>query len=204
MKRTIFALCCVFAVGHAAQASSYSTAEGSFARNIALVAKFYAKDHEGRSPTAWSDLNPYFDLPIDEAFRHILPSKRYAFLTQSLKLPPPYEGDLVVVTRRPFRDSTLYTTWYGGTGRGLREPGRYIIYRTSEGSFQGIYVEEAYIQRAFKGFEHLLPVPDTEPERPFESRVRFWLIIKLVCFAAVAFVFVPRFFRWLFGENGAS
>ena len=196
MNRTIYALCIFLAASSAAQALSYSTAEGVFTHQLSTLAEIYSTQHEGHSPSSWSDLKPYLDRPIDDAFRYITPTKRYAFLTQPLHLPPPHEGDLLVITRRPFRDGRLYTNWYGGIGHGLREPGRYIIYRSSTGAFQASYVEEAYIQQAFRGSESLLPSPDTEPLRRHESEARWRSIITWAVATLIAAAFLARsFFR---------
>ena len=167
-NRKLHVICLLLAASPAARGLSYSTVEGSFALQVALAAEAYSQEHGGRSPASWPDLEPYFSRPIDEEFRAVTPTKRYAFLPQPLPLPPPHDGDLLLITRRPFREMRLYTNWYGGGSQGLREPGRYIIYRTDSGEFEGSYVEEAYIQQAFNGSGSLLPSPDSEPLRRHE------------------------------------
>ena len=136
-------ICLLLAASPAARGLSYSTGEGSFVLQVALAAEAYSQEHGGRSPASWPDLEPYFGRPLDEEFRSVTPTRRYAFLPQPLHLPPPHDGDLLLITRRPFREMKLYTNWYGGSSQGLREPGRYIIYRTDSGEFEGTYVEEA-------------------------------------------------------------
>jgi len=204
VNRTIYVLCILLAVSQAAHALSYSTAEGTFAHQVTMFADVYSNEHNGRSPASWSDLQPYLDQPIDEVFYYILPTKRYAFLQRPLRLPPPHEGELVIVTRRPFRESRLYTSWYAGISRGLREPGRYIIYRTSAGSFKARYVEEAYIQQAFRGSESLLPSPDTEPERRHESEARWRSFVSWAAIAAIPFFLLARFIYRRFATRSAN
>lgn len=194
VNRTIHVLCILLVLSQAAHALSYFTPDGIFAQNMASCAEVFSKEHAGRSPTSWADFQPYFQNPIDETFRHITPTKRYAFLSRPLHLPPPYDGDLLIVTRRPFRDGRLYTNWYGGISHGLREPGRYIIFRTGAGTFHAYYVEEAYVQQAFRGSESLLPSPDTEPERPRESEARRRSIISWAVAVLVAGAFLARLF----------
>ena len=81
------------------------------------------------------------------------------------------------------------------------EPGRYIIYRTKDGRFQYEYVGEAYVQKAFRGNESLLPTPDTEPLRRRELRYDeeilasiqcSWIFIVLIGVAFVAFLLFRR------------
>lgn len=152
--------------------------------------------HEGRAPSSWADIETCLDQPIDGAYRYIVPTKRYAFLSQSLQLPPPHAGDLLIITRRPFRDGRLYTNWYGGIGHGLRESGRYIIYRNRAGEFGASYVDEAYVQQAFRGSESLLPSPDAEPLRRHEREARWRAIITWTVAAVIATAFLARsFFR---------
>ena len=187
MKRAIYVLCILLDASISAQAHRYGTPEGVFANGLAQNASFFAMEHEGRAPSSWADI---FNGTIDAAYWYITPTKRYAFLSQPLHLPPPHEGDLLIITRRPFRDSSPY----GLFGTGLREPGRYIIYRTSTGEFTSAYVDEAYVQRAFRGFESLLPTPDTEPMRRHEVEARDESIV-IWCMAGIAVVFLVLFFR---------
>jgi len=204
MNRTIHVLCILLAVSQAAHALSYSTAEGTFARQAAMFTDLYYKEHNGRSPATWSDLQSYLDRPIDEVFYYILPTKRYAFLRRPLRLPPPHDGELLIVTRRPFRESRLYTSWYGGISRGLREPGRYIVYRTSAGSFEARYVEEAYIEQAFRGSESLLPSSDSEPERRHESEARWRSFFTWAVIAVIPCFFLARFIRCRFSNRSTN
>jgi hypothetical protein len=184
----------LFAASSTACALSYSTAEGVFARHLAGIASSYAVLHEGRAPSSWTDIEAYLDRPIDEVYRHITPTKRYAFLSRPLSLPPPREGELLVITRRPFRDTRLYQGFFG-IGRGLREPGRYILYRTPDGEFTSSYVDEAYVQRAFRGFESLLPPPDSEPMRRHEVEARWRSIFTWCGVVAVVALFAWWFLR---------
>jgi hypothetical protein len=90
------------------------------------------------------------------------------------------------------------STLHGCIAPGLRDRWRYIVYRRTNGSFGSASVREDHTQRAFKDSEHLLPTPDTEPERPHERQARPWLLVKLIFFAAVTILFLRRSWRWLF------
>ncbi len=161
-----------------------------------MLADTFAREHEDRSPASWSDFDGYLTSPVDSVFYHIIPSKRYAFLSKPLNLPAPHLGNLLIITRRPFRDGRLYANFFGGISHGLREPGRYIIYRTQSGQFQASYVDEAYVQQAFRGSEALLPSPDTEPLRRHETDARKRSIITWAVAAAIPITLLTwRFFR---------
>ncbi len=190
LKCALYGLCFLVGASSTALALTIITAEGGFARHVSRFAGFYAKDNEGRSPSSWLDIEKYCNAPIDATYCDITPTKRYAFLSQPLSLPQPYGGELVIITRRPFRDGTHYTNWYGGISEGLRELGRYIIYRTSDGTFHSTYVDEAYVQKAFRGFESLLPEPDTEPLRKREWYARWRSIIAWTVAALIVAAFV--------------
>ena len=190
LKYAVYGICFLIGASSTALALSFSTAEGAFARHVSKLAEFYSNENEGRSPSSWSDLEKYCNSPIDAAYRDVTSTKRYAFLSKPLSLPRPYGGELVIITRRPFRDGTLYTNWFGGISEGLREPGRYIIYRTADGAFHSAYVDEGYVQKAFRGFESLLPEPDTEPLRRREMVSRLISIIAWVVAALIVAAFV--------------
>ncbi len=195
MNRTIYVLCILLAVSQAAQALSYSTAERTFAHHLSSYATIFSLQHEGRAPSSWADIETCIDRPIDGAYSYITPTKRYAFLSQPLHLPPPYDGDLLIITRRPFRDGRLYTNLLGGISHGLREPGRYIIFRRANGSFEAAYVDEAFVQRAFHGSESLLPTPDSEPMRRREVKALCWSVLTWSAAGITVVFLVRRFFR---------
>jgi len=155
-------------------ALSYSTPDGAFAGQLATFSTIYAKTHGGRGPASWEDIQSMLTGPVDEAFKYILPTKRYAFLAHPIKLSRPYEGgELIILSRSPFRDSRLYTNWYGGISRGLREEaGRYMIFREPDGKYGWAYVPESYIAQIFQGSEALLPTPDRESERLWIASAR--------------------------------
>ncbi len=196
MRDMVSILCVLLALCQEVQALSYGTPEQGFAHSMTIALETYSRDHDGRTPGSWEDLEQYFtSRSIDETFYYILPTKRYAFLQQPVRLLPPHEGELIIVTRRPFRESRLYTSWYGRIREGLREPGRYIIYRSSTGSFDSRYVLEEYIQQVFRGQEDLLPTPDTERMRQHEGEARWWALVRWI---GILFIPVVLLARWIY------
>ena len=161
MKPVVPFICILLTAVTPVYAHSYDTSEGIFANQLAIYAKLYSILNEGQSPSSWSDIQTCINSPIDTAYSDITPTKRYAFISTPFHLPAPYEGELLVITREPFRDVLLYTNFFGGISSRHQELGRYIIYREPDGQFRSAYVDEAYVQRAFQGFESRLPAPDS-------------------------------------------
>jgi hypothetical protein len=199
VNRAFHVFCLLLAASSPAWALIYGTPEGGFASNLANAASTYASHHEGRAPSAWSDIEDHLARPIDEAFRYVTPTKRYAFLSQPLSLPPPHKGELLLITRRPFREISLHSGFFG-LSRSLREPGRYIIYRTQTGQFRSSYVNEPYVQQAFRGFESLLPTSDSEAMRTLEAEVEAEVRRRSIlnwCAGVVTIALLAIFFSWL-------
>ena len=170
--------------------------EVRFAKEMASCFSLYESQHQGRLPTSWEHIAEVrTGSPLEVTYRDISPRKRYAFLPQPLPLLPPHEGELVMVTRRPFREFRL--SWGLFTSQ-LREPGRYLIYRMPGGGFASQYVSEEYVQALFRGHESLLPVPDAEPMRASEEQSErlelrnraLGIALLLLCF-----IFGPRLCR---------
>ncbi len=173
--------------------------ECRFARAMASGFEHYAKTHEGRLPTSWEEWNEQMLQPgyvsIDERWRSILPTRRYAFLAQPVPLLPPYEGELIMTSRRPFRESNLGNGVSSLFSSPMKAPGRYLIYRQPSGEFHSHYATEEYVQSLFRGRESLLPTPDTEPMRESEVKAeRAWLIHRCVVggLALLGLCFIPR------------
>ncbi len=164
------------------------------ANQLAIAASIYAIQHDGLAPSSWDEIQPFFSKPIDEAYEHIAPTKRYAFLAQPLRLPPPVHFEVLLITRRPFRDITVSQGLFGLLD-GLSEPGRWIIYRRDDGGFAPVWMDEAYVREAFRGFESLLPAPDSGPLRRHEVEARRNSIVKWTGAAVIAAFLARRFFR---------
>jgi len=157
-----------------ASATSYTTPDGIFASVAAKAATRFSEQNDGRAPTSWADIETYKQAPIDETFSYLLPSRRYAFIEENLRLPESsrHQGTLLLIARRPFRNSKHYSPWYGGFGLGLTEPGRYIVYCTKSGEYRSKFLLEDSVQKIFATAPHLMPEPDSEPERAYITKHR--------------------------------
>lgn len=186
----IFAPCVLTAVICTLLASklyglTYSTPEQIAARAIASWTEDYSKRHEGAVPRSWEDLQPLLDVPVNEVMGYAAPSKRYAFVTPPLELAAPLRGELVAMNRSDIFDSTLSTSVLGYSS-GLNGPGRYVIYRATEGKFSFAWVTSEYVHALFSRANVMLPTPDNEPERIWVKKVRQAHQIWTVVFGALA------------------
>lgn len=160
------------------------TREASFCLAMATSLEVHTKEHEGRLPSSWESVRlPEGVSSFDEIFPDITPTKRYAFLPQPVTLIPPHEGELVMITRRSFREARHEPGLFAVP---FTEPSRYLIYRQPGGEFAALLVREEYVQAVFRGQESLLPVPDGEPLRTREARVRWGWIIYCCVMGALA------------------
>lgn len=168
-----------------AWASSYSPAEGSMVSSMARCIDSYEKKY-GVLPTQISELDEFILRPFDEYFHYASPSKRYVFVA-SFQMPPPVEGTIIAMARKPGYETTLSDS----LSEGLKGPGRYLIFRNPEGHIVRRWVSEYDVKQIFKEAKQPLPVPDNEPEPRHIAKVRKgiyvrWAIYALVILAAVA------------------
>ncbi len=153
-------------------ATVITTAEGRTARAIATWTEEYQNNHAGALPKEWSDFGESRVGQMEEGMRHSAPTKRYAFISPPIILPQPQQGELVAMNRRAIEEVTYSMGILGGLGKGLRGPGRYIIYRSPEHELSCAWVTEDYVQQAFAAAAARLPVPDQEPERTWVIEAR--------------------------------
>lgn len=103
-----------------AEASGKLTQERLALRALAQSVEFYLMDSPSNSLTRWSDLSRYFQ--INEINETRLRGKRcyplqahYAFVTQYVAMPAPYEGRLFIVGTSPIRRPG--GGWFASKGR---------------------------------------------------------------------------------------
>jgi hypothetical protein len=80
---------------------SYSTAEGSCVHNIAVVMESYRQDH-GMLPKSWEQVTSYYGKNVngqtlDDYYRGIMPSLRYAFIESGKVKTPDVTSSLMMV-----------------------------------------------------------------------------------------------------------
>lgn len=165
-----------------ANSFSYTTPDRIFAERMARYANDFAESHGGRPPSTWADFETAIGFPVDAEFLRLLPTKRYAILDP---LPSDETIVLLLITRRPFRDLTLKSTTFG-VEKGLRSPGRYIVYQAANGEFRTKYLDEGSVQRAFQEAGMELPAPDSEPLRQHEVEAHQRTVTRWTVTGAVA------------------
>jgi hypothetical protein len=194
--RIVLGLILVFISPTIGSALSYGTPDSGFCHNMVSFLEIYEKQNEGRLPTSWADLDRSSSKPIDEIFYYLQPTKRYAILSPPVPLPRPLEGKLIVMTRQPYRDTELYSGWFG-ISRRLGKSGYRIVYKIPEGVFQTKFVSEDYIEEVFRRAESSLPEPDKELERSGVRNTRRQVLFRRIICCGLGFVVAAILWRRL-------
>jgi hypothetical protein len=197
MKRLIQVFCLMLFSTGASHALVDITDEGHFAFNFELAAHEFAEANSGRSPSSWEDFHHYFSKPIDEVFPQILPTKRYAFLEKPVRMRSDSDFEILIIARKPIRESHRYRNWLGSRSRKWGEPGRYALTRSKSEGFMRQWLSEIAVQRIFRDANTTLPEPDKEPNRPPEltfylSRYAEWIVLTGVLLGMVGIWFINR------------
>ena len=167
-----------------ARATTIITPEGITASAISGLIKKFIETHDGKHPESWNELEQLAGVDLDERMSLSLPTKRYALMNGSVRLPYPHEGRLLATTRRAIYDSMpgLGSWWTSG----LRGPGRYVIYLRSNGEVGYGWMSEDIVKSAFELSGQLMPVPDSEPERIWVTQARRTIWISRGVYLAAA------------------
>jgi hypothetical protein len=120
-------------------------------------------------PQRWEEMEVFFGRPVDEQFPYVVPTRRYAFITNDVRVQ---DGRILLVMRSPFRDVRLYTAWCGGIAHGVRERGRWAIVQDEKSVIHARYIPEDIVVGAFARAGVLVPVPDGLGEWPLEVAYR--------------------------------
>ena len=120
-----------------APAFSYSTPDGSFTAHMAHHFKKYAEENDGRWPTSWQEIEAYTIVPIDEAYKHLTPSRRYAFIEEQVTFTDAWgkKGRVVFAGVKPFRNVQLRMLPFP-FDRTLGDPKVYVLYETDDGQIR--------------------------------------------------------------------
>jgi hypothetical protein len=172
-------------------ALSYGTPNSMAAQAMASRMD-YSRETGGKVPETWEEMDALFARPMDDAFSYVLPTRRYAFVTNDIRIA---DSRLLLMMRSPFRDVRLYTAWYGGIARGVRERGRWVILQDSQSVIRARYVAENLVTAAFARAGVSLPMPDGLEEWPHEVEYRHSRITKTVVSSVILSVAVAVLFN---------
>lgn len=144
---------------------------------------------EQRTPRDWQDLmgGPETKFSVDQFAPQSLPSVRYELFSPPLELQDSARGKLqvVAVTRKAMQEPVHLTGARPRTR--ISAPGRYMIFKNADEKpqFQSGWFPETSIQAMWSAAGRPLPVPDSEPERPWLRERRKADLGILAYFAAV-------------------
>lgn len=178
-------------------ASSYSTPERVALENIKLSIVLFELERK-RLPESWKEVDEERQHPLDEVFRNVLPTRRYALFSPPvvLEVHEKESVQLLAMTRKPMWE----TAWKGDIWRKetLKGPGRYLLYREPDGQVLCQWFDECTLQRFWRTTGHALPIPDNEPERVWVKKVRTRILTKRIVFGTLTLLAVAwiskRFF----------
>ena len=148
---------------------SYSTPDS---RTLQAMCSLLEQHQEaaGELPSSWEE----FDKTIPGAFADsaVQPRERYAFLPEGSRPRLPGDrGELILISRRPFRNTSMEQGFFGRTIR-VAEPLRYGVSRAGNERFRLVRLPEAEVQELFLEQGFSLPAPDNLPERPWVAQRR--------------------------------
>ena len=197
IRLTTLVLCLVACWALPARATSDRTEEMNVLKNITLAIETFESEHE-RSPISWDELNAAWGKPLDEVFRHVVPTRRYSLFSPplTLRIDEKRTMEVVAITRKPMWESTP-GRFLGFRTTQLKGPGRYVVYR----DFGELFVrwfDESEVQQLWPSTEQALPVPDQEPERSGAKSARDRLNLRqfaIVALPLLAVVWIVRRFR---------
>ncbi len=153
----------------------------------------------GEIPGSWADYRAALKMSVDEILDTGLPTKRYAVLMPTLKLIPPFQGDLVAMNRSAIQDIVTPPN-FPGMSPVLKGPGRYVVYRDTKGDFKPQWVAEDYIVQVFAAAKTPMPTPDSEPERAWVAEARRNLLLWRSGYGVMAVFMVVGVLLWRQGK----
>lgn len=112
------------------QAKTTYSAEEIAVRNLRYAFESYAKDHGGRSPSDWKDIERYLSL---ETLNRSLASpiqEKYTFLKDNPKMPPPRNGHALLIGAKPMFETIR------------NQQGRFVIWMNESGQFEYEFLRE--------------------------------------------------------------
>ena len=186
-------------IPHLVLAYSYTTEARQTANVIAVATESYYEEH-GQLPDNWEEITMYMDgSDIDQLFPYVIPSKRFAFVTEPVYIT--YHNDskarVVMLMRSRMRDIRLSQLFMGIRKIGLTRPGRYLILQYENGDTGVRFVHEPDVRKTFRDAGVALPTADNLPPFPHvreyhRNRIFFWfaatLILSALVYATSAFL----------------
>ena len=164
--------------------SSYAltvrTQDMQFVNYLVIGIKLYEKEHGGASPDKWSDLDSYFDGGVAQVAKYVQGKERYALLSPPISFSEPFEGELIIVSRRAFNDVSHYLERSGKLGLEIGPLGHYAVVRTQRGDIEQHWFTEDEMAKVYTSAGVPKVAADSLPERDSVVRLRRKLVINNV------------------------
>jgi len=170
----LFTLCWILP----AQPETLIFAEGGATSQIAVAYKIFREMH-GKEPKSWADIESIFDRPLNQTYKTIQPTIRYAFLDQPLVMPVT-QAKIVILSRSPAHDQYKMRGLLGPIIGNLPSTlERYAIVIRPDGNTDRMAIPEAQIQKLFLEAGIPLPSPDPLGPRSYETANRLALYVYI-------------------------
>lgn len=138
--------------------SQQSTKLAAIAEGVANCMEAFAKEHNGKAPTTWSELNAYIDLDrVAINLGGSLESQMLLVWSNHPKLPGAGELELVAVTSFPINEDRRTAV------------GRYVVYRKSDGRFFSRWESEDTIRASLSKVDTQIPTAAIFKEKPLKA-----------------------------------
>lgn len=169
------------------------TPDDQFLFTIRLGIIQYQQEHHRELPARWNDLDPYLEGGVAEIAKKTQGTERYALLSPPIPLKKPFQGELIVVTRRPY--SEIFFSDYGERKRFAPVLHRAIV-RTVEGEIDWKKFTVSEMADIYGNAGVPAVAPDSLPER--ERLVTFRRELQLRPYkktvSAILVVLIPVLF----------
>jgi len=163
-------------------AESLVLAENGMTSQIARDYWLFRIKH-GKEPKNWGEIESFTGRPLNEAYKTLQPTTRYAFLEKPLPIEfSNGKGRIVILSRSPAHDQYAMRGFFGPiTGSLKSNLMRYAIVVSEDGFASSFPFRETRIQKMFADAGVALPSPDPLGPRPYEQANRISLIIWIGC-----------------------
>ncbi len=162
---------------------TYRSSTSSSLTQVAMVIQSQ-QEATGESIRSWGEFDRVLGSTRFTALEDLQIRERFAFVDLPSPLPP-QSGSVLLISRSPFRDTTMRQNWVGKRSKTLTEEGRWLLIKSERGIFSE-WISEDRIKSWVADARLTLPEPDTVGSFPHESE--YWHRVYLHTGMAVAIV----------------
>lgn len=183
MQAIILTILLSIAMPSVVHAWTYRSSTSSALTQVAMVIQSQ-QEATGESIRSWNEFDRVVGSNRFKALDDLQLRERFAFVDLPSPLPQ-QSGSVLLISRTPFRDTTMRQNWFGKRSKTLTEEGRWMLIKSERGIFSE-WLSENRIGSWVADARLTLPEPDTVGSFPHESE--YWRRVSLNTGMAVAIV----------------